>query len=382
MVATILVRRMPQVSAQPVAGRSVPGAPCLDVPSAHARPIATDAPRGRPRAHRPLRRRLRAGTVVAVAEQGRRLRVRGEPGRRSSSCSAPRPPGSSPAGAAHGPRLELLGPDGQPELTGACTSGKCSAQCSRSTLADPGALARRPPGSARSSSRWPSIGTPAIVQLHRQPLEQQLDRPLPGVLAGSQLGRSAGRRPPAHSAYSRLLAAVSAPRSISTLPSASVYSLLRRLQPLRPAAALAHAAQTAPAAFSSCPAHVAGDRLGVPGPRRRGLHLGELAHARAGLLGVVVVGLDRHVRRAVASPHVERVEAVADERQPVVPPATARSARARGPGRSITLKPATSSPSSTVPAICHRARRPRRSGAALCGPGRSTGGSPARSAGQ
>ena len=63
-----------------------------------------------------------------------------------------------------------------------------------------------------SSSRWPSVGTPGISQLHREPLEQELDA-------------RAARRPPATAgcrrATSRVLARASpasdAPRSSSTL---------------------------------------------------------------------------------------------------------------------------------------------------------------------
>jgi len=49
------------------------------------------------------------GTVVAVSEQGRRLRVRGESGDTLEFVLSPATARFVAAGASHGPRLELLG---------------------------------------------------------------------------------------------------------------------------------------------------------------------------------------------------------------------------------------------------------------------------------
>jgi len=49
------------------------------------------------------------GTVVAVSEQGRRLRVRGESGETLEFVLSPATARFVAAGGAHGPRLELLG---------------------------------------------------------------------------------------------------------------------------------------------------------------------------------------------------------------------------------------------------------------------------------
>jgi hypothetical protein len=49
------------------------------------------------------------GTVVAVSEQGRRLRVRGEYGDTHEFVLSPATARFVAAGIAHGPRLELLG---------------------------------------------------------------------------------------------------------------------------------------------------------------------------------------------------------------------------------------------------------------------------------
>ena len=71
--------------------------------------------------------------------------------------------GGSPAVSVIQPE-QPRAPNDAPRAQGACTSGKCSAQCSRSasrTNARSSALATR---NRPSSSRWRSIGAPAIVQ--------------------------------------------------------------------------------------------------------------------------------------------------------------------------------------------------------------------------
>jgi len=50
-----------------------------------------------------------AGTVVAVAEEGRRLRVRGEDGLEQEFELSPKTARFTAVGEPHGPRLELIG---------------------------------------------------------------------------------------------------------------------------------------------------------------------------------------------------------------------------------------------------------------------------------
>jgi hypothetical protein len=50
-----------------------------------------------------------AGTVVAVEQEGRRLRVRGEDGELHEFVLSPANARFVSAGSAHGPRLELVG---------------------------------------------------------------------------------------------------------------------------------------------------------------------------------------------------------------------------------------------------------------------------------
>ncbi len=63
-------------------------------------------------------------------------------------------------------------------------------------------------------------GSPGDQPAHRQPLEQELDRALPGVLLG--FGSPGPPTPESVCAYSRRAAGVSEPRKVSTLPSGSV----------------------------------------------------------------------------------------------------------------------------------------------------------------
>ena len=88
-----------------------------------------------------------------------------------------------------------------------------------------------------------------------------------------------------------------------------------------------------------------------PGPDGRRLHRRQLADACARLLGVVVERPVRDARGALAPGlRVERVERVADEREPVR--LRHRPIRPGAwPGKATTLKPAMSSPSETVPSI-------------------------------
>ena len=102
-----------------------------------------------------------------------------------------------------------------------------------------------------------------------------------------------------------------------------------------------------------------------PGQHGGGLERGELADRRARLLGVEVERRVRHARVAVAARlRVERVEAVAGQREAVATRGRARSARARGRGGGRRWKPATSSPSLDRAGDLHRAAVPDAAGAA------------------
>ena len=88
-------------------------------------------------------------------------------------------------------------------------------------------------------------------------------------------------------AYSRRAPTVKEPRRLSTFPSGSVYSLLGAFSCSRWRARLPTSAGVR-SPFELA-ADIARDGLGVAGPGGRGLECGELAKARARLLGVVVV---------------------------------------------------------------------------------------------
>ena len=132
------------------------------------------------------------GRVVAVHAEGRRLEVRGEGGgllefvlspataRFVSAAASQRPP----PGAAR-PRLSRPA-----RRQGASTSGKCSAQCSRSTLRTACPLLQGRPCAGGPAARAGRRGGPGDHPADGELLEQQLARPLPVVLA-------AGARSPA-----------------------------------------------------------------------------------------------------------------------------------------------------------------------------------------
>ena len=99
-------------------------------------------------------------------------------------------------------------------------SGKCSARCSRSDVADPAPLVGGGEAEAREQlllarDRLGAGDLPA----HGEALEQELDGALPRVLAGRGCCR------PRPSAYCARVAGVSAPRSTSSEPCSSRYSL-------------------------------------------------------------------------------------------------------------------------------------------------------------
>ena len=102
------------------------------------------------------------GTIIAVSEEGRRLRVRGERARRWSSSSAPPPRASSrPAWCtAHAWSCWAIRPELRSGYVGEVL-GAVLAQHVPIQARSAGLAARK----RASSSRWPSIGAPAIVQL-------------------------------------------------------------------------------------------------------------------------------------------------------------------------------------------------------------------------
>ena len=170
------------------------------------------------------------GTVLAVHEAGTAVGGAGRGRARcSSSCSAPPPRGSCSPGAptARGSSCSTAR-HRRLSAQGALTSGKCSAQCSRSASRTERALVGA--GSAEACQQLAlaldrrSGDRPA----HRQPLEQQLHRPLPGVLL--RIGAPARRGPRACGRTRACDPAVSEPRSVSTLPSVVGVVAARSLQ--------------------------------------------------------------------------------------------------------------------------------------------------------
>ena len=172
----------------------VPVSESSDPPS---RPVP---PRGRPRAH------------TSSFEQGRPFAYEGPCARRVEFVLV--------GPLSWRPGAHVVAPGAAP--TAPCTSGKCSAQCSRSasrTHARSAGVATR---KRSSSSRWRSSGAPAIV--HRTARRSNssstaLCQESSRVLAARE------DSPASASAYFSRVAGVIEPRSVSTLPSASVYSL-------------------------------------------------------------------------------------------------------------------------------------------------------------
>src|SRR5919197_4798429 len=163
-----------------------------------------------------------------------------------------------------------------------------------------------------SSSRWPSVGTSETTQRTARCSNSS-------SIARCQASSCESTLPCRTSLYRRRVLAVSAPRRTSTSPSGERYSLSGAVS----FSALPRARPRLPIALRfgralELGAHVAGHRVGVPRPRGRRLERGELADRGTRLLGVVVERLVGHARRAVAAGlRIERVEAVADQRQAV-----------------------------------------------------------------
>ena len=246
-----------------------------------------------------------------VHDDGRRSRCAARRARCSSSCSAPPPRGSSRPAARTG-RAWSCSASAESDVVATAPARRGSAR--RSARAARRAPTRAPLGwptrKRASSSRWRSIGAPAIAQ---RTARRSNSSSTARCQASSRVAAARPPRPASVSAYSRRVAGVSEPRSVSTLPSRRCSRCVGRAQLLAAAAALAHALAAARCprravslasarVARSCAAHVARHRLGVAGPGGRGLQRGELAHARARLLGVVVVDRRRHVRRAVCGP--------------------------------------------------------------------------------
>ena len=160
MVATILVRRIV------THGSGEPGEPAVGgergVASVHARSVATPAPRRRAARIAHFGGGFEPGTVLAVLRGGRRLEVRSEGGEVLEFVLSPATARFVSASDAHGPRLELL----HRAEAGRAPARRGSAR--RSARAAPRAPTRAPRGLATrkraSSSRWRSIGAPAITQ--------------------------------------------------------------------------------------------------------------------------------------------------------------------------------------------------------------------------
>src|SRR6185312_14702985 len=207
--------------------------------------------------------------------------------RRSSSCSAPPPRASSPPPAStvrawscsrakdEARRAEGSGSRDVREVLGAVLAQHA---------AHPLALRLR--GHAQTAQQL-ALALDRLAGDHppdREALEQQLERSLAGVLDGLRGAPRAGRGSGVLAARPRRERAAQA-EDVSL--SVAVVAR-RRLQPLAPTRAPAHALDGVRGAFERS-AHVSGGRLGVSGPGGGGLERGELADARARLLGVEVV---------------------------------------------------------------------------------------------
>ena len=219
----------------------------------------------------------------------------------------------------------------------------------------PPARGTAPPG-ARAARRG---STALLLRREAEAAEQLLlarDRlgagDLPGTARRSNRNSTArcqassreSGEPDAASAYSRRVAGVIAPRSTSTLPPGARVGLLRRLSELLTAVAAAASHQVVAAACSSARARP-GQRLGVPGPDRRGLSAASLRiDARACSVSRLNAAWGTRggpCGRSGCRPcRSSRTSARGGRTR-----GTARSGRARGPGGAITRKPATSSPS-------------------------------------
>ena len=80
----------------------------MRLPSTHARTLAAGSSGRRPARIAHFGGGFERGIVLAVHEQGRRLRVRGEAGEVLEFVLSPATARFVSAGGAHGPRLELL----------------------------------------------------------------------------------------------------------------------------------------------------------------------------------------------------------------------------------------------------------------------------------
>ena len=294
--------------------------------------------------------------ALQLEQQRRRQRRRAD----DDLLAAARPPGSTPRAG------RRTGPASRNSATTACasslavvivtaprTSGNHSAQCSRSASrtkrARPGVAAR----SRSSRSFWPSVGTPAIVQrtarrsnrnstarCHASSWESGLPCSTCGVLRRASSG-SARRAARAR----RRRAGV---RGDSGRPS-------RRRgasAPLAAAAAVAPSATSSPRRSRAGRARRRVSGSAWPGQAAAGSSAASLRiDARACSVSWLKAPCGTRGVALQARLRVERVEAVADvsarrsdsRHRPIMPGAW--------PGRWITRKPATSSPSSSVPAI-------------------------------
>ena len=275
----------------------------------------------------PARRRARGSRAAARAAAARRA---------SSSARAPsgpaRPPGSSRRAGRRTARGRGLATrlGARRVAHGASTSGNHSAQCARSasrTKRRSSGVAARRRGQQLALALGRRRRRPS--QLHGQALEQELDRALPGVLAAERaprgtLGVLRARVP-----------GVSEPRSVSTLLA------VRRSWHARCAAAPAapRRAPRSPAHARSCPppARAAAARRRVsgsawPGQAAAGSSAASLRiDARACSVSWLNAACGRRGSPLQPGLRVERVEAVARQREAVGLAPQRRSCPARGP---------------------------------------------------
>ena len=242
---------------------------------------------------------------------------------RTSTCWPAGRRGSSPAS-----RSAKRGRRPAP-LTAPRASGKCSARCSRSTSRIQRALVRRGDAEALQQLLL-ALGRHAGDRpAHGQALEQELDRALPRVLlARATLPCSDRRRTGGASRASARRAAT------STSPSATRYVALgraellgacraRRLRlpiGLRGRAACSSCARTSPVSGSAWPGQAAA------GSSAASLRI----DARACSVSWLKAACGTRGCAVAAGLRVERVEAVADQREPVGLAPQRRSAPARG----------------------------------------------------
>ena len=234
------------------------------------------------------------------------LALDGEQQRRGQRASSARRPAGPAARRGSSRTAAARTPAGPSALTARVELGELLGEVLAQHVADPVALLRR--GEAVAAEQLllarDRLGA-GDLPAHREPLEQELDRALPGVLARERRARRAA-------AYSRRVAGDIAPRSTSTSPAGLRYS-----------ASGAARASAAPRRRLRLPisgrrgalelgGDVAGQRLGVAGPRALGASSASLRiEARACSVSRLNAACGSARRPVEPVCDVERVEAVA-----------------------------------------------------------------------